>query len=118
MHDVAWVALSLVEHIGGKTLRALLAHFDSMDDLYQRLDEVAAIEVRGAKTLAQKLIDSKEAAFMSRELSRIECNVPIQSEREQLLRRKPDMDEIARLYDQADFGHTLRRQAERIAAAA
>ena len=29
MVDPAWIALSLVERVGGKTMRALLAHFGS-----------------------------------------------------------------------------------------
>jgi 5'-3' exonuclease len=105
-----------VRGVGIKTAAALLNHFDSMDDIYARLDEVAYVAVRGAGTLARKLEAGQEDARLSRRLSRIECDVPMQSEREHLRRKAPDMSSLNELYDRADFGQTLRRQAERIAA--
>jgi 5'-3' exonuclease len=105
-----------VRGVGTKTAAALLNHFDSMDDIYARLDEVANVAVRGAGTLASKLEAGQEDARLSRRLSRIECDVPMQSEREHLRRKAPDMSSLNELYDRADFGQTLRRQAERIAA--
>ncbi len=105
-----------VRGVGTKTAAALLNHFDSMDDIYARLDEVANVAVRGAATLASKLEAGREDARLSRRLSKIECDVPMQSEREQLRRKAPDMDALNELYDRADFGQVLRRQAERIAA--
>jgi len=109
-----------VRGVGAKTAAALLNHFDSMDDIYARLDEVASVPVRGAGTLAKKLAVSKEAALMSRRLTKIECAVPLaidkDSEREHLKRTLPDLELLNALYDQADFGQILRRQAERIAA--
>jgi DNA polymerase-1 len=107
-----------VKGVGTKTAAALLNHFDSMDDIYQRLDEVAGVSVRGAKTLANKLVTSRDAAEMSRRLTQIECNVQLsnqEAEREDLRRSAPDMDTLTKLYDHADFGPLLRRQAERIA---
>jgi hypothetical protein len=57
---------------------------------------------------------------MSRRLTKIECAVPLaidkDAEREHLKRTSPDMESLNALYDQADFGQMLRRQAERIAA--
>jgi len=105
-----------VRGVGTKTAAALLNHFDSMDDIYARLDEVANVSVRGAATLARKLEAGREDARLSRRLSQIECDVPMQAEREQLRRKAPDMNSLNELYDRADFGQTLRRQAERIAA--
>jgi len=109
-----------VRGVGAKTAAALLNHFDSMDDIYARLDEVAGVPVRGAGTLAKKLAVSREVALMSRRLTKIECAVPLaidkDSEREHLKRTLPDLELLNALYDQADFGQILRRQAERIAA--
>ncbi len=44
--DSAWVALSLLQHVGGKTLRALVAHFGSADRVLQA-DRPALQAVRG-----------------------------------------------------------------------
>ena len=107
-----------VRGVGPKTAAALLKHFDTLEELYGRLDEVDGVPVRGAKTLRRKLAEHRDVAFLSRELTRIECNVPLPSDGADLRRRQPDLDELNRLYDHADFGLMLRRQAERIAATA
>ena len=105
-----------VRGVGPKTASALLEHFGTMDAIYERLDEVHGVSVRGAKKLAQKLEEHHETAILSRELSRIECNVPMEHEPDYLRRAEPDLDSLNDLYDRADFGQMLRRQAERIAA--
>lgn len=104
-----------VRGVGPKTATALLDHFDSLDDIYARLDEVAGLPIRGAGKLGARLAAHKEDAILSRRLSAIACDVPMETDRASLLRRSPDLDSLGDLYDQADFGQALRRQAERIA---
>jgi len=60
-----------VPGVGKKTARALLAEFDDLDDLYARLDEVAGLSFRGAGTLAPKLEEYREIAFLSRRLATV-----------------------------------------------
>jgi DNA polymerase-1 len=109
-----------VRGVGAKTAAALLKHFDSMDEIYARLDEVSGVPVRGAGTLAGKLVASREDALMSRRLTQIECDVPLaidrDSEHTHLKRTPPNLESLNALYDKADFGQMLRRQAERIIA--
>jgi len=104
-----------VRGVGPKTATALLDHFDSLDDIYARLDEVAGVPVRGAGKLGARLAAHKEDALLSRKLSAIACDVPMDTRRDSVLRQSPDLDSLSDLYDQADFGQALRRQAERIA---
>jgi DNA polymerase-1 len=104
-----------VRGVGPKTAAALLQHFDTLDELYERLDEVHAVDVRGAKTLAGKLAAKKSDALISRKLTQIHCEVPVDAERDDLRRIAPDMDSLDDFYDRADFGPMLRRQAVRIA---
>ena len=104
-----------VRGVGPKTATALLDHFDSLDDIYARLDEVAGMPIRGAGKLGARLAAHKEDAILSRRLSAIACDVPMETDRACLVRRSPDLDSLGDLYDQADFGQALRRQAERIA---
>ncbi len=104
-----------VRGVGPKTAVALLNHFDNLDAIYDRLDEVANVEVRGAKTLAGKLETHHESALVSRELSTIKCDIPLTVKPTDLRRTVPEMDALNDFYDHADFGYTLRRQAERIA---
>ncbi len=104
-----------VRGVGPKTAVALLNHFDTMDALYERLDEVADVSVRGAKSLAGKLEANRDQAHVSRQLTQIKCDIPMGTGQEDLRRTAPDMDELHRFFDRADFGPMLRRQAERIA---
>jgi len=104
-----------VPGVGPKTAAALLDHFGDLDSLYARLDEVAAVNVRGAAKLGARLDTHREHAIISRKLTRIARDVPLESEREHLKRQAPDMDALHALFDSADFGSSLRRQAERIA---
>lgn len=60
-----------VPGVGKKTARALLAEFDDLDDLYARLDDVAGLSLRGAGTLAPKLVEHREIAFLSRRLATV-----------------------------------------------
>jgi len=101
--------------IGPKTAAALLSHFGDLDSLYARLDEVAGVKVRGAAKLATRLTEHRTKAYVSRQLTRIECDVPMTAEPATLRRSRPDMAALHGLFDAADFGLSLRRQAERIA---
>jgi len=104
-----------VPGVGPKTASALLAHFDSMDDIYARLDEVAGVPVRGAAKLANKLSEHRDSAFMSRRLTKIACDVPVEADHDSVTRDAPNLDRLNALYDEADFGPSVRRQADRIA---
>jgi DNA polymerase-1 len=105
-----------VRGVGPKTAAALLEHFDSLDNIYTRLDEVAQVPVRGAAKLGARLAEHKDMAFLSRQLSTIACDVPLETDRQALARQSPDLTGLNNLYDEARFGQSLRRQAERIAA--
>jgi len=104
-----------VRGVGPKTASALLEHFGSMDAIYENLDEVSSLSFRGAKTMAAKLEEHREMAYLSQRLTEIHCDVPVNTKATVLKRRSPDLGLINHLYDEAGFGESLRRQAERIA---
>jgi DNA polymerase-1 len=104
-----------VRGVGPKTAAALLAHFDSFDEVYANLGSVVEVKVRGAAKLGARLAEHREDALMSRQLSQIHCDVPVETTRQTLTRKPPDLGHLNHLYDAADFGSSLRRQAERIA---
>ncbi len=103
-----------VPGVGKKTAEALLSHFGSLDDIYDNLDRVHEVNVRGAKTLAGKLEAHKEDALLARRLTGIACDAPIDDPEAALQRSKPKLGDINALFDEADIGMALRRQAERI----
>jgi 5'-3' exonuclease len=103
-----------VPGVGPKTAVALLAHFGDFDELYDNLDSVENVAVRGAKKLGAKLADHRENAEISRQLAQIRYDAPIAADEATLSRRLPDLDVVNALYDEVGFGQSLRMQARRI----
>lgn len=66
-----------VKGVGPKTAVALLNHFADLDDLYARLDEVAGVPVRGAKSLGAKLEAHRDDALLSRWLATTSTEAPV-----------------------------------------
>jgi 5'-3' exonuclease len=103
-----------VPGVGAKTAAALMKEFVSLEEIYDNLDKVAEIQVRGASKLAAKLVEHREAAFLARRLTEIACNMPLEIGRAELTRRAPDMTGLTDFFDRHNFGPMLRRQAERL----
>jgi 5'-3' exonuclease len=103
-----------VPGVGRKTAIALLDHFGSMDALYENLDAVHEVKVRGAKTLGQKLATHRDEALLARQLTGIACDAPVDKPATGLRPAAPDLGAINALYDETGIGMALRRQAERV----
>ncbi len=101
--------------VGKKTATVLLEAFGSLDGIYENLHKVHEVNVRGAKTLGDKLDAHREDAVLARKLTGIACDAPIDDAEAALQRSKPDLGDINNLFDEANIGTALRRQAERIA---
>lgn len=97
-----------VKGVGIKSATALLQHFGDLDTLYRKLDQVPLLRLRGAKSLAKKLADGRDAAFMSRKLTTIVRDAPIG--RANLRWDGVDAAAIEKLCDEAGFGKRLREQ--------
>ena len=104
-----------VPGVGAKTAAALMKEFVSLEEIYDNLDRVAEIAVRGAGKLAAKLAQHREAAFLARRLTEIACDMPLDVVRAQLARQAPDVAALTGFFDHHNFGPVLRRQAERLA---
>lgn len=103
-----------VPGVGKKTATGLLQHFGSLDKIYANLDKVHEVNVRGSKSLAAKLDSHRDDAFLARRLTGIACDAPI-ADAEQLMQPSPPkLGEINALFDEANIGTALRRQAERV----
>ncbi len=103
-----------VPGVGKKTAVALLDHFGSLDEIYGNIDRVHEVTVRGAKTLGAKLEQHRDAAMVARRLTGIACDAPIEEHFAGLIRKRPDLGAVNALYDEANIGTALRRQAERL----
>ena len=103
-----------VPGVGKKTATVLLQHFGSLDKIYDNLDKVHEVNVRGAKTLGNKLESHREDAILARRLTRIACDAPIDDVETAMQPSAPKLGEINALFDEAGIGTALRRQAERV----
>ncbi len=103
-----------VPGIGKKTAAELFVHFASLDELYANLERVATLKLRGAATLAARLLAHKEAAYLARRLTGIVCDMPLRATAEDLRRGAPDGAALHAFFDAHGFGSILRQQARRI----
>ena len=76
---------------------------------------LAAATGAGAKTLAGKLETHRDAAMLARQLTGIACDAPLEQPPTGLRPVAPDLGAVNALYDEANIGMALRRQAERVA---
>lgn len=63
--------------IGKKTALILLKHFGSLEKIYQKIDDIKILPIRGAKNITVKIKKNKEIAFLSKKLSTIKLDIPI-----------------------------------------
>jgi 5'-3' exonuclease len=103
-----------VPGVGKKTATLLLQHFGGLEQIYENLDRVHEVNVRGAKTLGDKLDTHREDALLARRLTGIACDVPIDDVEAAMQPSAPSLGEINALFDEAGIGTALRRQAERL----
>ena len=66
-----------VPGVGAMTAAALLSALGSLDAIYADLDAVAALPLRGARTLGAKLLAGKDAAMLARSLVKLQQDVPL-----------------------------------------
>jgi 5'-3' exonuclease len=107
-----------VPGVGPKTAAALLRDFVSLEELYDNLDAVAQLPIRGAAKLPEKLVRHRDEAFLARRLTEIVRDMPLEVDRNTLRPRMPDLDSLTAFFDRQNFGSTLRKQGERLAALA
>ena len=99
-----------VPGIGPKSAAALLSHFDDLDAIWDRIEEVQHLSIRGAKSLYKKLNENKDAAELARRLTIIETQVPSALANPDISRSQLDEARLNRLFDELEFGNMLRRR--------
>jgi 5'-3' exonuclease len=99
-----------VPGVGPKSAAALLNHFENLDSVFERMDEVQHLSIRGAKSLHKKLGEHRHAAELARRLTVIETRVPSALENPNLTRSQLDEARLNRLFDEMAFGGMLRRR--------
>ena len=92
-----------VPGVGEKTALGLLQGLGGLDAIYQRLDEVAGLSFRGAKTMAAKLEEHKELAYLSYTLATIKTDVEVDLDVNQLANQEPDQSQLLKYFQDMEF---------------
>ncbi len=99
-----------VKGVGKKTAAALLSELGSLDQVYERLDEVPGLPIRGAKSLAKKLEAERQTAFLSRQLATAARDAPALADLDELRFDGADPELLDPLLEEFQF----RRLRDRI----
>ncbi|TWT16542.1 DNA polymerase I [Streptococcus sp. sy010] len=86
-----------VTKIGEKTGLKLLHEFGSLENLYERLDELKPSKMK------ENLIADKEQAFLSKTLATINTQAPVTIGLDDLLYQGPNLTSLAIFYEEMDF---------------
>ncbi|MDX6042007.1 DNA polymerase I [Scandinavium lactucae] len=92
-----------VPGVGEKTAQALLQGLGGLDTLYAEPEKIAGLTFRGAKTMAAKLEQNKEMAYLSYKLATIKTDVELELTCEQLEVQSPSADELLSQFKQYEF---------------
>lgn len=98
-----------VRGVGAKTAVALLRAFGDLDTLYERLDEVPELPIRGASSVKAKLEKSRDMAFLSQQLATVHCQIPLEVSLEDLAYRGADRDCVDALFSELGFDRIRHR---------
>jgi DNA polymerase-1 len=89
--------------VGEKTAQAMLQGIGAISDLYQRIDEIAALGFRGSKTIADKLREYQPQLMLSYQLATIKIDVDLPMQFHELGIHAPNYPELAELFALCEF---------------
>ncbi|WIO73235.1 5'-3' exonuclease H3TH domain-containing protein [Porticoccaceae bacterium LTM1] len=101
-----------VPGIGPKTAAAIIGHYSSIDAILEDPDQLANLKVRGAKTLADKIVPWQDQLLLSRQLTKICCDAPLGICVGELLWRGIDRAGFTEFCQRMGLGSRLIKRAE------
>lgn len=90
-----------VTKIGEKKALAILSKYDSLEKIYENIEDLKNIDGIGP-SLVKNIINEKDLAFMSRELAKIFTDLNLDLKEEEL-NFKMDSEKLYRLFKELDF---------------
>ena len=97
-----------VKGIGGKTAGALIQHFLTLENLYDHLDELEQLKLRGTARVRELLKKHKGNAFLSRDLATAKRDVPIDIGLRELLFTGFNYPKIRALFTELEFPNLIK----------
>ncbi|MFW6194911.1 MAG: DNA polymerase I [Chloroflexota bacterium] len=101
-----------VKGVGGKSAMTLLARFGSLEQLYDRLDDVEALpssDLRGAKRIRKLLEEHRDEALLGKKLTTIVTDAPVEFDLEQATFWRYDRDEVVRTLLDLEFRSVIQQ---------
>lgn len=93
--------------VGDKSAVAMLNGIGGVHKIYENLEQIKTLEFRGAKTMAAKIEQYKEQAFLSYELATIKCDLSLPYEPDTLAMQEIDKVKLAELFAEYEFKRWL-----------
>ena len=90
-----------VKGVGPKTATELIRKFGSIEELYERIDEVDKQKLR------EKLVQDKEMALLSRQLVTINSSMELEFKLEDLKLKPSNITELKKLFSEFEFSSLL-----------
>lgn len=97
-----------VPGVGEKTAQTLIQTYKTLDGVYQHVDELKG-------KLKERMVENKELAYLSRELSVIVRDAPIKLDLDAAVVGRYDRDRIKELFHRYEFKSLLRKLPEEAA---
>ena len=94
-----------VKGIGDKTAINLLKQYDTIEDIYEHIDEIKG-------KMKEKLEADKENAFISKEIATIYRDVPLEVSLDDVVYHGPDFVLLNKLYENLEFYSFIKKNVE------
>lgn len=91
-----------VKGIGEKGALKLLQEYESLENVYENIDNIKG-------SAKEKLINDKDNAFMSKKIATIYKDVPINVDFEEFKYNGPDEDELIKVFEELEFFSFLKK---------
>ena len=95
-----------VPGIGEKTALSLIQKYETIDNLYKKL-EAGEADLKGKQK--EKIEENKELAYLSRTLGEINTNVPIDDTLEELKTEEWDKPKVLEIFKELNFKRYIER---------
>ncbi len=94
-----------VKGIGDKTAINLLKTYETIEDIYDHIDEIKG-------KMQEKLIADKESAFISKEIATIYRDVPLNVKLDKIVYKGPDFVSLNNIYENLEFFSLIKKNVE------
>ncbi|MCR5787626.1 MAG: DNA polymerase I, partial [Bacilli bacterium] len=91
-----------VQGVGDKTALKLLQDFDTVEGIYEHIDEVKG-------KLKEKLLNDKDSAFQSKEIATIYRDVPLNTNYDEMKYVGANTEKLTQLYNEFEFYSFLKK---------